>query len=77
MYFVTVGQSVMWAIVMVSSLFSPLHGLVVGEGIFSLNHHLRSYRCHLNYSNQMVDHRLRLVYTFLSLDFHEDPQDAL
>ena len=55
---VTVGQSVMWAIVMVSSPVSPLHDLVVGEGTPSLNHHLRTYRCYLNCSNLMVDRQL-------------------
>ena len=56
---VTVGQSVMWAIVMVSSLVSPLCVLVVGEGTSSLNHHhLMTYHCHLNCSNLMVGHQL-------------------
>ena len=55
---ITVGWSVMWAIVMVSSPVSPLHDLVVGEGTSSLNHHLRTYRCHLNCSNLMVGRQL-------------------
>ena len=55
-WIVTVGQSVMWVIVIVSSLVSPLHDLVVGEGTSSLNHHLRTYSCHLNCSKPMVGH---------------------
>ena len=53
---VTVGQSVMWAIVMVSSLVGPLRDLGVGEGTPSLNHphNLRTYCCHLNCSSLMV-----------------------
>ena len=47
---VTVGQSVIWAMVMVSSLGSPLHVCAVGEGPFSLNHPLSHYPDHLNCS---------------------------
>ena len=56
---VTIGQSVMWAIVMVSSLVSPLCDMVVGEGTSSLNHphHLSTYRCRLNCSNLMAGHQ--------------------
>ena len=55
---VTVGQSVMCAIVIISLLGGPLHEWVVGEGASSLNHH--QSHCHycLNYSNPMVGHRL-------------------
>ena len=44
------GQSVIWAMVMVSLLGSPLHVCEVGEGPFSLNHPWSHYPDHLNYS---------------------------
>ena len=51
---VTVGQSVIWAMVMVSSLGSPLHECVVGEGTSSLNHPLNHCHCHLSCSTLTV-----------------------
>ena len=48
------GQPVMWAMVMMSSLGSPLHECVVGEGTFSLIHPLNHCQYHLSCSIQMV-----------------------
>ena len=47
---VTVGQSVIWVMVMVSLLGSPLCVCKVGEGPFSLNNPPNDYPAHLNYS---------------------------
>ena len=47
---VTVGKFVIWAMVMMSSLGSPLHVCAVGEGPFSLNHPLSHYHGHLSCS---------------------------
>ena len=54
----TVGQSVIWAMVMVSLLGSLLHVCEVGEGLFSLNHPQSHYPDHLNYSILKEDHQL-------------------
>ena len=55
---VTVGQSVIWAMVMVSLLGSPLQVCEVGEGLFSLNHPQSHYLDLLNCSILMVDCQL-------------------
>ena len=55
---VTVGQSVIWAMVMVSLLGSPLYVCEVGEGPFSLNHPQSHYPAHLNYSILRKDRQL-------------------
>ena len=44
------GQSVIWAMMMVSLLGSPLHVCEVGEGPFSLNFPPSHYPAHLSYS---------------------------
>ena len=49
---------------MISSLGSPLHECVVGEGTSSLNPHWSHCHCHLSYSIPMVGHRLLLVCVF-------------
>ena len=62
----TVGQSVIWAMVMASLLGSPLHVGEVGEGLFSLNHPQSHYPDdpqshypdHLSYSILRRDHQL-------------------
>ena len=46
-----------WAMVMMSSLGSPLHVCAVGEGPFSLNHPLSHYHGHLNCSILKVGHQ--------------------
>ena len=81
---VTVGQSVIWAMVMILSLCSPLHESVVGEGTSSLNTHQSHCHCHLTYSIPMVGHRLLTCLCLLSLCFQdgvcevdEDPWSGL
>ena len=54
---VTVGQSVIWEMVMMSSLGSPLHECTVGEGPFSLNHPLSHYQDNLSFSILTVGHQ--------------------
>ena len=58
------GQSVIWAMVMVSLLGSPLCVCKVGEGPFSLNHPQSHYPAHLNYSILRKDHQLCPVCAF-------------
>ena len=55
---VTVGQSVIWAMVMVSVLGSPPHVCELGEGLFSLNHPPSHYPAHLSYSILREGHQL-------------------
>ena len=50
--------------VMISSLGSPLHECILGEGTPSLNHHWSQCHCCLSYSILMVGHRLWLVCVF-------------
>ena len=47
-----------WAMVIVSLLGSPLCVCEEGEGPFSLSHHWSHYLDHLNCSIQMVDRQL-------------------
>ena len=58
---VTVGQSVIWAMVMTSSLGSPLWECVLGEGAPSLNHSLSHFHFPLNCNNLREDHQWKLV----------------
>ena len=60
----TVEQSVIWAMVVVSLLGSPLCVCKVGEGPFSLNHPRSHYPAHLNYSIMRKNHQLWPVYAF-------------
>ena len=55
---VTVGQSVICGMVMVSLLGSPLHVCELGEGPFSLNHPPSHYPAHLSYSILREGHQL-------------------
>ena len=55
---VTVGQSVIWAMVMVLLLGSPLWVCEAGEGLFSLNRPWSHYLDHLNCSIWMVECQL-------------------
>ena len=64
MCMVTVGQSVIWAVVMILSLGSPLCECILGEGTSSLNPHWSHCCCHLRYSIPMVGCRLWLVCVF-------------
>ena len=54
---VTAGQSVIWAMVITSSLGSPLQECVLGEGAPSLNHPLSCFHFHPNCNSLMVDHQ--------------------
>ena len=51
------GQSVIWAMVMMSSLGSPLCECIVGDGTFSLNHPLSHCPDHLGCSILTVGHQ--------------------
>ena len=52
------GQSVIWAIVIVSLVGSPPHVCELGEGSSSLNHPLSHYPVHLSYNILREDHQL-------------------
>ena len=66
---VTVGQSVIWAMVMMSSVGSPLYVCAVGEGPFSLNHPQSHYYGHLSCSILKVGHPVVTCFCLLSLCF--------
>ena len=79
----TVGQSVMWAMVMLSLLGRPLCVCEVGEGPFSLNHPQSHYPDHLSYSI-LRGSSIVTCLCFLSLFFQgivckheEDPHAGL
>ena len=53
-----VGQSVMWAMVIVSLVGSPLQVCELGEGASSLNHPLNHCLAHQSCNTLRVDHQL-------------------